>query len=196
MRTFAIAALLAVPMPLVMTACETETPTTAVVENDYPAVSDGGDPAQELSIYKVWYSTTVFLDPLAPGQESDSQRIVPASDHAYVLLAAGWDPSSTTTPAKLIPIRSTDAFTISRGGSLRIGVSDPAFVGNCGAGKPLSQDDADFITQRIFPGDFAAVEYDAKTCTSIPLPSDGRGDEGGTDAGGDAGLDATADSGG
>ena len=42
--------------------------------------------------------------------------------------------------------------------------------GSCAAHQSLPQEDADFITERIFPGEFANVLYDAKTCTSSPKP--------------------------
>ena len=167
-----------------VTACDTETPTTAVVDDAYPAI-DGGDPATQIVVYKTWWQTTVFLDPVLPGAESQAQRTVPASDYAYVLLAPGWDPASTTPPAVLVPVRSNDKLAVARGDTLHITVSDATFTGNCAAGKPLAQSDVDFITQSIFPGDFATVTYDAKTCMATPIPPDG-GVDGGTDSGADA----------
>ena len=163
---------------LATTGCETETATTAVVADSYPAVADGGDPSTQVTVYKVWWVTTSFLDPVAPGAESDAQRTVPAADYAYALLAPGWDPTSSTPPTLLIPLRSADKLSVNRGDTLRIDVSDATFVGNCAGGKPLSQDDADFITQSIFPGDFAAVRYDARSCTATALPPDGGADGG------------------
>jgi hypothetical protein len=47
-------------------------------------------------------------------------------------------------------------------------VDDRTFTGNCAAGQPLSQDEADFVTQRIFPGEIGTATYDAKTCTMTP----------------------------
>ena len=158
---------------LTLVDCETETPTTAVVVDGYPAAPDGGNPTTEISVFKAWYVTTLFVDGVAPGATSGEQRIVPANDYAYAILAPGWDPSSMSPPTTRIPVRSFGRITASRGEALRITVSDAAFEGNCLGGKPLSQEDADFITQRIFPGDFASVAYDAKTCTSTPIPMDG-----------------------
>jgi hypothetical protein len=168
-----------------LTACDTETPTTAVVDDAYPAV-DGGDPAQQIVVFKTWWQTTVFLDPVLPGAESQEQRTVPASDYAYALLAPGWDPASAIPPSVLIAVRSNDKLAVARGDTLHIRVSDAAFTGNCAAGKPLAQEDVDFITGSIFPGDFATVTYDAKTCVATPLPIDASvdaGSEGGSDAG-------------
>lgn len=149
---------------LLAAGCETETASSAIVHDGYPAIADGGDPSTEVTVYKVWWTTTLFLDPVVPGADSDSQRIVPATDYAYALLAPGWGPKSGAPPTVLVPVRSADKLSVSRGDTLHIDVSDATFVGNCAAGKPLSQHDADFITQSIFPGDFDAVTYDAKTC--------------------------------
>ena len=161
-----------------LASCETEDPTMAVVADAYPAVGDAGA-AGEVSVYKAWWSTTLVADPVAPGGESPAQRAVPASDYAYALLAPGWDPSSGAPPSRLVAVRSTTKLSVGRGDTLRIAVSPESFDGDCAAGKPLAQDDADFITQRIFPGDFAGVTYDAKTCTTISA------DGGAPDAGGD-----------
>lgn len=152
--------------------CETETPTTALVRNDYPAVPDGGDPATEVTVWKAWYVSSVFLDPVAPGGASDAQRTVSSSDYVYAIVAPGWDPSSMTPPAQLIPVRSKGQLSVKRGDTLTIAVSDATFDGRCAGGSALSQEDADFVTQRIFPGDFTNVRYDAKSCTSTPIPAD------------------------
>jgi hypothetical protein len=82
------------------------------------------------------------------------------------------------------PAKSATKLSAARENTLHVRVSDGTFVGNCLAEKPLSQDDADFITQRIFPGEFAAVDFDAKRCTATPTT---------TDAGADAPTDAGAD---
>jgi hypothetical protein len=84
-------------------------------------------------------------------------------------------------------VKSSAKLAVTRGSTLTIGVSDATFVGRCAAGTALSQDDADFITQRIFPGDFAAVTYDAKTCAATPVL------DGGQDAASGALLDASPD---
>lgn len=185
MRAFTPMFALVATALLATTGCETETATNAVVADSYPAVLDGGDPSTQMTVYKVWWVTTSFLDPVAPGAESDAQRTVPAVDYAYALLAPGWDPTSSTPPTVLIPLRSADKLGVDRGDTLRIDVSDATFLGNCAGSKALSQADADFITQSIFPGAFAAVTYDAKTCTATVLPPDG-----GTDGGDASAADA------
>jgi hypothetical protein len=158
-------------------ACSTSDPTQAVVDNGYPALPDGGDPATQTVVYASWWSVTLFSTPVPAGAESDPARAVTSTDFAYAVLAPGWDPSSTT------------ALHADRGDTLHIVVSDATVIGNCAAGKPLSQEDADFITQRIFPGLFSGVSYDAAKCVATTIPVDA-----GNDAAPDAGsVDARAD---
>jgi hypothetical protein len=157
-------------------ACDTETPTMVVADNDYPVVPDGGDTAQQMTVFKVWWVTSLLPDAVPPGSEGQAQRTVPGTDFAYAVLAPGWDPLSPVQPARFIAAKSAVMLSASRGDTLHVHVSDAAFVGNCAAGMPLSQDDADFIVQRIFPGEFAGAAYDAKTCTSVSMTTDAGAD--------------------
>jgi hypothetical protein len=152
--------------------CETETPTSAIIENAYPAPDDAGDPSKQTTVFKAWWATTLFSDPVVPGTASGTERTVPDIDFAYAVLAPGWDPASTTPPTTLIPVRSAAKLAVNRGDTLHVTISDVSFLGDCRAGKPLTQEDADFITQRIFPGDFSAVRYDPKTCTATPTDAE------------------------
>lgn len=170
----------------VLAACDTETATQAVIDNGYATLADGGDPTMQTVVYRGWWQATYFPDAVAAGSESSEYRTVPGSDTAYALLAVGWDPSSTTPPTVLIPVMSKAEVAVQRGDVLHITVSDQTFNGNCAGSAPLSQDQADFITQRIFPGPFTNMTYDAKTCTLTPLVDADAGVEGGTDAGADA----------
>ena len=182
LRTFAAlscAAVLAAASALV--ACETETPTSVLVDNGYPALSEGGAPAQQTVVYRAFWGATYFADPVAGGATSSEQRSAIASELAYAVLAPGWDPASSTPPARFVVVKSKASLASVRGELLRIAVSDLTFTGNCLAGQPLSQEDADFLTQRVFPGEFANVAYDARTCTSTTLPD------------GDAAADGPAD---
>jgi hypothetical protein len=154
-------------------ACDTPDPTSAVVENAYPVTDD---PRSQIAVYEAWWAATLFAEPVAAGAASEQERSVPESDFAYALLAPGWDPASGTPPARLVVARSKQKLAAPRGDTLRIVVSDATFAGNCAAGQPLSQEDADFITQRIFPGAFAGSSYDAKTCTTSPLADAGTRD--------------------
>ena len=176
-----------------LVACDTPDPTQAVVENAYPALVDGGDPATRAVVYRAWFVTTLFKEAVLPGEASDEERSVPENDFVYVLLAPGWDPESGTPPAKLIALKSKAKLRAVRGDTLHITVSDRTFAGSCDGRQPLSQEDADFITTRIFPGDFANVTYDAKTCTTTPVPTDDAGVDAGIEGDAEAGPDARTD---
>jgi hypothetical protein len=149
---------LLLPLAFVL-ACETETPSSAILENGSSAV-----------VYRAWWSETVFEKPVAPGGASEQLRAVASTDSAYVLLAPGWAPSSATPPTSFVVLRSKAPLSLARGDTLHIAVSDATFDGNCGAGDPLSQPEADFATQRIFAGDLAGLVYDAASCTTKPAP--------------------------
>ncbi|MEO8876535.1 MAG: hypothetical protein ABI461_13175 [Polyangiaceae bacterium] len=165
--------------------------TTAVIANAYPTTGDGGfDSAKSVGVYKGWWLVTVFTDPVAAGAQSDPHRVVSGNDAAYVILAPGWDPASGTTPSVLIPAKSNGAIGVAKGDQLTITIDDAHFTGNCATGHPLAQIDADFITENIFPGDFAGMTYDAATCTLTPIPEDA-GDDSGTFS--DAGTSDDAD---
>jgi hypothetical protein len=95
---------------------------------------------------------------------------VPASDNtAYVILAPGWDPTSTTTPTSFIVLQSREGFGVAFDETLRIPVDDSTFIGNCGSGSFLPQAKADFITRYVFQGLFASLRYDAARCTVAPI---------------------------
>ena len=172
----------------VFAACDTETATQGVVDNAYPAPPDGGDPAKQMVVYRTWWVASYFPDPVPGGMESSEVRTIPASDFAYAVLANDWDPASMTPPTTFIAVKSKAPLSVARGEVLHITVSDQTFNGNCAGQQPLTQADADFITQSIFPGEFTGFTYDAKTCVLTPVS------EGGTEDGGDAARDA-ADSG-
>jgi hypothetical protein len=156
--------------------CETEDPSDVVVDNDY-AVSDAGDAAAGTTVVEAWWAVTLLPEAVAPGAEGQAERTVPNEDFAYAVLAPGWDPSSATPPVKLLAVRSADKLAVGRGETLHVHVSPDTFVGDCTTGRVLSQDEADFITQRIFPGVFAGRSYDARTCTAAPGPGGDGGAE-------------------
>jgi hypothetical protein len=153
---------LALMAPAVL-ACDTADPSLAVLDNAYPVAAE---PAAQITVYKGWWSVTEFPEPVSAGASSEDERVIPASDYAYLLLAPGWDPQSTLPPVQLIAVRSKSKLSVRRGDRLQIVVSDDTVDGHCGPGVALSQEDADVITQRIFPGDFAGVTYDAASCTT------------------------------
>lgn len=142
--------------------------TNVVFDNQYAA--DSGD-----VIYQAQWSAVAVSTPVPPGMSSAPADSVPASANtAWVALAPGWDPTSMTPPTSFVVLRSASGFDLHINNTLHIPVDDSTFVGNCAAGSTLSQDEADFITQRVFQGAFIGLTYDASTCTtSMPAPTDG-----------------------
>jgi hypothetical protein len=143
-----------------------DTPYTYVsLDNDYPAVA-----TPPRVIYQAYWQAVTFANPLAPGASSAPQPTVPCSANtAWVVLAPGWDPASPSSPTSFVVIQSRDGFAVDLDDTLHIPVNDATFVGNCAAGSFLTQPQADFITQRVFPETFAGLRYDATTCTTTPL---------------------------
>ncbi|MEI9938685.1 MAG: hypothetical protein WDO69_15815 [Pseudomonadota bacterium] len=170
----------ALSFPLVA-GCNTSEPTSAVLSNEYPPASSVGS-SDAMPVYKGWWTVAQFPDPVLAGQVSDPVRVVQGSDYGYALLAPAWDPASGTPPTTLIPLRSAQKLTVARGEVLSFIVSDQTTLGDCRAGRALTQEDADYVTKRIFPTEFANLIYDAESCTTSPV-SAGEGGAGG--AGGD-----------
>ena len=136
-----------------------------VVDNKY-APSE----TTPLVIYRAFWQAVPFVTAISPGSSSDPQGSVAASPNtAYVVLAPGWDPQGAAPPTSFVVMQSRGGFELHFDTTLHIPVDDATFLGNCAAGSFLSQAQADFITQRIFPSDFATVRYDAATCTTIPF---------------------------
>ena len=142
-------------------------PTTAVVENGYPAAWRAGT----MTVFKVWWVTTLFPSPVAPGASSETERTIAATDFAYALLAPGWSPGGGP-PARLVALASAQPLTATPHDLLTITVDDAHFVGDCAAGSTLDAADAELIVERIFPGDFAGATYDPSTCTTTPAVAD------------------------
>jgi hypothetical protein len=151
--------------------CDAHPQSTVVLDNDYPPFA-----TVPLPVYRAYWQAVSFPAPVAPGSSSDPQDTVPASDNtAYALLAPGWDPSGATPPTAFVVVQSREGFGVHLNDTLHIPVDDTAFAGNCAAGSPLTQAQADFITQLVFPCDFASFRYDAATCTTTPVADAGPG---------------------
>lgn len=145
--------------------CFAHPDTAVVVENDYPEAT-----TEPLVVYSAFWQAVSFQEPIVPGSSSSRQATVPASANtAYVVLAPGWDPTSPTPPTSFVIMQSRSGFSVSFDSTLDIPVDDTTFAGNCSAGSFLSQSQADFITQRVFPGIFASFHYDASTCTTTSV---------------------------
>ena len=78
----------------------------------------------------------------------------------------------------MIPAKTNGPISVDKGNVLHITVDDAHVVGNCAAGHLLAQADADFITQNIFPGEFAGMTYDAAACSLVPILDAGSSDAG------------------
>lgn len=167
----AVSALLIAPFAI---ACDGRPLTSAVVENAYPASAE-----MPLVVYRAFWQAVAFQQSLPPGLSSDEQPTVPASRNtAYVAVAPGWSPDASAVPTSLVFLQSATGFEVHLNDTLHIAVDDKTFIGNCDAGSFLSQDQADFMTQRVFtptlfPGAFATVRYDAASCTTTPIADAG-----------------------
>jgi hypothetical protein len=143
--------------------------TTVILDNAYAPSA-----ANALVVYQAAWHAVSFPNPVPPGASSDPQSTVGASaTTAYVLLAPGWDPASSAPPTSLIVLSSRTGFEVHLDETLHIPVDDTRFVGNCAAGSMLAQDQADYITQRIFPSVFGTVTYDAGSCKTTPIADAG-----------------------
>ena len=158
-------------MVLISSGCD-DSPTTARVANRYPPPIAGAASADTTTVFKAWWVTTLFPNPVPAGTSSEPERTIEGSDFAYALLAPGWSPDKGAPPTRLVAIKSVKKLTASAHDLLTIEVSDDQFAGNCAAGSTLTDDDARLIVERIFPGDFTDRNYDPSTCTSTPAPSD------------------------
>lgn len=141
-----------------------DTPHTYVVlDNNYR-------PSTRFVVYHGFWQSVSFQTPVPPGSSSDLQSAIPASANtAYVVLAPGWDPTSSTRPRSLIAMQSRNGFELHLDHTLHIAVDDANFVGNCAAASFLSQEQADFITQFVFSSDFTSLSYDPANCTTTPI---------------------------
>ena len=152
---------------------DTAPQTTVILENRYA-------PSTSLVVYDAhWLNISFQGQAVAPGASSIPQPVLAgaasAENTAYVALAPGWDPTSAVAPTRFVFLQSRGGLGVALGDTLHIGVDDATFDGNCAAGHPLTQAQADFLTQIVFPSDFAGYGYDAATCTTAPI-----GDAGGT----------------
>jgi hypothetical protein len=144
--------------------CDQSPHTAVVLANGYPTAATA-----PLVVYRAVWENVAFPTPVEPGSSTSPQPSETTSGvTAYVVLAPGWDPELSATPASLVVLQSRVPISETFDDLLTITVDDTTFAGNCVAGSPLPQAQADFITQVVFPCDFAAYHYDAATCTLTP----------------------------
>ena len=152
-----------------LTGCDTAS-TYVVLDNRYPESTT--NPAV---VYQAFWQAISFPTPLPPGSSSDPQSTIAASANlAYAVLAPGYDVTGDAgPPTSLVVLLSRTGFSVGLNQTLVIPVDDATFAGNCAAGSPLSQAEANFLTHIVFAGLFASVSYDAASCTSTPTADAG-----------------------
>jgi hypothetical protein len=144
--------------------CDHAPVTTVAIVNGY-----GPNAPHSLVIYRASWQAVSFHDAVLPGSSSEPQTTLAASaTTAYVVLAPGWDPTTGTPPTSFVILQSRQGFEVHLDTTLRIAVDDSTFIGNCAAGSVLPQEQADFITQLVFPTELGPFSYDAATCTTTP----------------------------
>jgi hypothetical protein len=159
-----IRVVLALSLALVASGCD-DPQTSVVLDNGYAPYT-----TVPLVVYRAYWQAVSFEDPVAPGASSAPQSTVPASDNtAYVLLAPGWDPTSSAPPTSFIALQSRSGFAVHLGDTVHIPVDDTTFAGNCASGSVLTQAQADFITQLVFANDSGSFTYDAASCTTTRI---------------------------
>ena len=152
-----------------MLGCDARPVTTASIDNRYATSAK-----TPLVVYRARWQEVAFADPVLPGASSVALSAVPASSGtAYAILAPGWDPGSDSLPTSLVVMQSREGFDVHLDGALHIPIDDTTFIGNCAAGNVLSEAQAAFITELVFPDVFASRRYDAATCTVTPAADDG-----------------------
>lgn len=138
--------------------------TRVIVENRF------SPSANSYVIYRAFWQAVSFTTPIAPGSSSDPANTIAASDNtAYAVVAPGWDPQSPAAPTSFILLQSEHGFSVHVNETLDIPIDDLLFSGNCAVGRPLDQDQADFLTQRVFAGVFDGLGYDAATCSTTSI---------------------------
>ena len=134
---------------LILGLCACDDATTIVVDNAY---------TDDTIVDEVWWSQTLVPDQVLPGGESPVYRTTPALDTAYLVAERG---------GNVFVARSATPLGVNRSAELHVVVSPQNIVGDCATNAHLTQPEADFITQRIFPGRFAGTIYDPTTCKTF-----------------------------
>lgn len=146
-------------------ACETNEPTEASIVNGFP-----NDEPAPYTVVKVWYRTTLFLEPIAPGEESEALRVGTGTEPVYAIVARGFEPNDADAgPRKLIAARTRDAIVLSPGERKRVVLSPATTLVGCGGAGGLSKADYESIATGIFPGD-ALVPFDETGCADPHAP--------------------------
>jgi hypothetical protein len=128
---------------LLLAACDGSDATYAAVTNQ---LGPGGP-----TVYKVWYRTTLFTEPVSPGNDSPVHVVAPGGGVAYALLAPGWDPDAG--PPRSVLGGVTGTIGADKGKVVRIEIAPDKLRTACSAGGQLARDEYDVLRERIFPGE-------------------------------------------
>ena len=146
--------------------CQTD-PTEAVVVNALPA-----NAAEPLTVYRAWYLSTLYVDPVAPESQSEQLRVGAGAEPAYALLAVAYDPE--VGPVRLVPARTRENVRLEAGETARVVFSASSSLIGCDGPDGLSREQYEFLAARIFPGERLA-ELATGSCAawSAALPDGG-----------------------
>jgi hypothetical protein len=128
----------------ILASCGDGDVTYAVVHDDVAGAA----------VYKAWYRTTLFVEAIAPGNDTPLHRVAPGGDVAYALLAPGWDPQGDAgAPTKLVAVQTSVPVSVKKGDVARIVLAADTVRGACLGSPPLSRDEYAVLNNRIFPSD-------------------------------------------
>jgi hypothetical protein len=178
---FAIATIALAPV----TACDNAA-AEAVVVNELGA----NDPP--ITLEKVWFRTTLFTRPVAPGESSETLRIGTGVEYAYAVIRVGQDDPDGGPPARRYVARTREPVDAQPATVTSIVFSATGSQSLCFGAPPLTREDWNFVTSRIFPSE-QVEPYDPASCAAPPGPAPDASADASTDAPNDAPADASAD---
>lgn len=144
--------------------CESTAATEANVVSEFST----NDPATSWTIVKVWYRSTLFVGPIAPGETSEETlRVATGSEPAYAILRmekkpapiedggaeAGAGAGAGAGAMLVVAARTRGSIEFSVGEKKPITLSPATMLIGCGGINGLPQPDYELIKTRIFPGD-------------------------------------------
>jgi hypothetical protein len=136
---------------LLLVACDGSDATYAVATNVFAADADGAP----TSVFKVFYRTTLFTEPIAPGNDTPAHLVAPGGDRAYAILAPGWSPDAPDAgpPPSFVGVVTAKGILATKGGTVRIELGPTTVRGACAGEPPLTRDEYDVLKDRIFPAE-------------------------------------------
>jgi hypothetical protein len=145
MRSFVLCSA-AVTLLVFVGACDND-PTEASIVNEIP----------DATIEKTWFRTTLFTEPVEPGQTSRTLRVGAGAEPAYAVVRIHGHSFVARTNA-VVDATEADHTRI---------VFSPATARSLCFGEPrLAADEEELVRTRIFPGD--AIATSVEECAPIP----------------------------